>query len=523
MRRKIFKLLSGALTALFVFPTALGASAELGDISGYTKYTDIAAYINHFAIQSYNYNDTTYVVAEDLRDFGFLVEWNGDNRTLSVSRDSRSNSINQRSIPQAVSADIVGTDALPILETDIKTYINGELTDSGNIDGKTVIPFKSLAQFGNILYDDSIRSAKLWIEDGLQINTVMQSLLSKDGLYESGANPYNEMGYIDVTGTTIAELAEANGIDLSAFLSQYDLPADMPATTNETAAFYMMPVKTVALINGMDFDGIREVLGFGDDITEDTPWGVAEGSATLEKYVGAGNLENFKAMYGLGDEVTAETKWKEVRNTVDTIAKEKNGLSDDSDMAYGQTEPDKSDAIHIKITLSNNQEIGADLYPHVAPETVANFVKLANEGFFDGLIFHRVIDGFMIQGGGYDQSFYKGNFTAKEAETITGEFRSNGFANNLKHTRGVISMARTSDPDSASSQFFIMHRDAPYLDGEYAAFGEVTSGMNVVDDIAASKTIALDGKASYMGNNFSQEMTDVPEKAIVIRKIKIVK
>ena len=499
------------------------AKAQVGDVAGYTRYTDIAAYINHFAIQSYNYLDTTYVIAEELRNFGFNVDWNGEDRTLNISRDSGSNSINQCSIPHAISKDIVGQNAMPILETDIKTYINGALTDSGNIDGRTVIPFKALAQFGNVEYDDSIRAAKLWVEDGLQTNTVMQNLLSQDGLYVDGVNPYNEMGYIDVTGKTIAELAEENKVNLSAFLSQYGLPEDMPGTTNETAAYYMMPVKTVALINGIGFDDIKEILGLGDDITEDTPWGVAEGSATLERYVGADVLDEFKATYGFGDDVTAETKWKEVRNTVDAAAKNNYAIPDDYNLADDGAEPDKSDAVHIKITLSNNQEIEADLYPHVAPESVANFVKLIENGFFNGLIFHRVIDGFMIQGGGFDESFYKGNFNAKEADTIKGEFRSNGFANNLKHTRGVISMARTSDPDSASSQFFIMHQDAPYLDGEYAAFGEVTSGMEVVDEIAKGKTKTLNGKVSYMGSTYEQQMDDVPESPIVIKRIEIVK
>lgn len=499
------------------------AKAQIGDVSGYTRYTDIAAYINHFAIQSYNYMDTTYIVAEDLRNFGFRVDWNGEDRTLNISRDSDNNSINQCSIPHSVPRDMVGQNAMPILETDIQTYINGALTDSGNIDGKTVIPFKALGQFGNVEYDDSIRAAKLWVEDGLQTNTVMQSLLSSEGSVTDGANPYNEMGYIDVTGITIAEIAQENGLELSDFLARYGLPADMPGTTNETAAYYMMPVKVVALMNGMDFDGIKEALGFGEYITENTPWAVAVGNAPLEKYVGADNFDEFKATYGFGDEVTLETKWREVRNTVDTASKNSYNTPDGYDMADDEAEPDKSDAVHIKITLSNNQEIEADLYPHVAPESVANFVKLANEGFFNGLIFHRVINGFMIQGGGFDESFYKGKFDAKEADTVKGEFRSNGFANNLKHTRGVISMARTSDPNSASSQFFIMHQDAPHLDGEYAAFGEVTSGMYVVDDIAGSKTTTLDGKATYMGTTYTQQMTDVPEKPIVIRNIKVVK
>ena len=499
------------------------AKAQNGDVTGYTRYTDIAAYINHFAIQSYNYNDTTYIVAEDLRNFGFRVEWNGDDRTLNIYRDNSHNSINQYGIPRAVSSDMVGQNAMPILETDIKTYIDGALSDSGNIDGKTVIPFKALGQFGNVEYDDSIRAAKLWVEDGLQKNSVMQSLLPSGDFGENDANPYNEMGYIDVTGRTIAEIATENGMELSEFLSLYSLPADMPGTTNETVAYYMMPTSAVANMYGLEFDAAKEDLGFSDYITEDTPWSVAEGELTLGRYVGEDAIDDFKTTYGFGDDVTPETKWREVRNTVDAATKAEYDAAAENEAAFDDSEPDKSDAVHIKITLSHRKVIEADLYPHVAPESVENFVNLINKGFFDGLIFHRVIDGFMIQGGGFDESFYKGNFNAKEADTIAGEFRSNGFANNLKHTRGVISMARTSDPDSASSQFFIMHQDAPHLDGEYAAFGEVTSGMEVVDEIAKGKTKTLNGKVSYMGSTYEQEMSDVPESPIVIKRIEIVK
>lgn len=137
----------------------------------------------------------------------------------------------------------------------------------------------------------------------------------------------------------------------------------------------------------------------------------------------------------------------------------------------------------IEIEMTNGDIIKAELYPDIAPITVENFIKLINENFFDGLIFHRVIEGFMIQGGGFDE-----NGNHKEAEEIKGEFEKNGVKNDLKHTRGVLSMARTMFPNSASSQFFIMHQDAPHLDGQYAAFGKVTEGMEAVDKIASCKT-----------------------------------
>lgn len=133
----------------------------------------------------------------------------------------------------------------------------------------------------------------------------------------------------------------------------------------------------------------------------------------------------------------------------------------------------------VTIEMENGKKIKIELYPDVAPITVANFEKLVKEGFYDGLIFHRVISGFMIQGG-----CPEGTGMGGPKERIKGEFLANGVPNNLKHTRGVISMARSGDPNSAGSQFFIMHKDAPHLDGQYAAFGKVVEGMDVVDEIA---------------------------------------
>ena len=137
----------------------------------------------------------------------------------------------------------------------------------------------------------------------------------------------------------------------------------------------------------------------------------------------------------------------------------------------------------ILITMENGDEIKAELYPEAAPKTVENFLKLVDEKFYDGLIFHRVIKGFMIQGG--DPT---GTGMGGSKDTIVGEFRANGFQNDLAHTRGVLSMARAMDPNSAGSQFFIMHQDAPHLDGEYAAFGKVIEGMENVDKIAKTPT-----------------------------------
>ncbi len=137
----------------------------------------------------------------------------------------------------------------------------------------------------------------------------------------------------------------------------------------------------------------------------------------------------------------------------------------------------------VTIEMENGDLIKAELYPDIAPNTVNNFISLIHKGFYDGLIFHRVIEGFMIQGGCPD-----GNGTGGPGYGIRGEFAQNGFENNLAHTEGVLSMARAMHPDSAGSQFFIMHKNSPHLDGAYAAFGKVTEGMDVVNRIAAVVT-----------------------------------
>lgn len=137
----------------------------------------------------------------------------------------------------------------------------------------------------------------------------------------------------------------------------------------------------------------------------------------------------------------------------------------------------------VIIEMENGKKMTVELYPKEAPITVANFLKLVDDGFYNGLIFHRVISGFMIQGGDPLGTGYGGS-----ENSIKGEFRANGVNNTIRHTRGVISMARSQSPNSASSQFFIMHKDAPYLDGQYAAFGKVVEGIDVVDEIASVET-----------------------------------
>ena len=141
----------------------------------------------------------------------------------------------------------------------------------------------------------------------------------------------------------------------------------------------------------------------------------------------------------------------------------------------------------VTIEMNNGDVMKAELYPEVAPNTVNNFISLVNRGYYDGIIFHRVIRGFMIQGGDP-----QGTGVGGPGYSIKGEFSYNGFANDLKHTKGVLSMARTMMPDSAGSQFFIMHETSPHLDGQYAAFGKVVEGEDIIDKIAAVATDYMD-------------------------------
>ena len=163
------------------------------------------------------------------------------------------------------------------------------------------------------------------------------------------------------------------------------------------------------------------------------------------------------------------------------------GRNEYSDNAESRPEPEE-DRHHVEITIKDYGTISVELYGEVAPITVENFLKLAGDGFYDGLTFHRIIEGFMMQGGCPEGTGYGG-----ADENIVGEFDSNGHINNLSHTRGAISMARSNDKDSASSQFFIVHEDSVYLDGEYACFGYVTEGMDVVDSVCESVAAGENG------------------------------
>ena len=168
-----------------------------------------------------------------------------------------------------------------------------------------------------------------------------------------------------------------------------------------------------------------------------------------------------------------------------------------------ETTDKETEKVMVEITMENGGVMELELYPDIAPITVENFVKLANEGFYDGLTFHRIIKGFMIQGGDPEGTGMGGSDT-----NIKGEFTSNGVKNDLKHERGVISMARAQDPNSASSQFFIVHEDSLFLDGQYAAFGKMTSGFEVLDSLAETPVLDSNG-------------TVAPENQPKIKSIKI--
>lgn len=206
---------------------------------------------------------------------------------------------------------------------------------------------------------------------------------------------------------------------------------------------------------------------------------------------------------GAGTEVTSETEKEPAapgNEPTDTEPAKENAAPASEEPKNTEEEPTVNNYPIATITMKDGGVMKLELYPDVAPNTVKNFIALANAGFYDGLTFHRIIYGFMIQGGDPD-----GMGSGGPGYSIKGEFASNGFKNDLKHTRGVISMARTMVPDSAGSQFFIMHMDAPHLDGEYAAFGMLTEGFDVLDKIAAVKT----------------GMYDMPLEPVVIDTIRV--
>lgn len=170
-------------------------------------------------------------------------------------------------------------------------------------------------------------------------------------------NKYNKMGYVDISGKTVQDLIDQQGITLEEFLETYGLPSDMPADTIESAAYYTIPVKNIAQMYGMDFESLKEKLQFPDTITEDSTWGEAEGEVTLANYIGEDNLEEFKQQYGLGDNVTGETKWKEIRNTVDEKQK---AQREEQEKAQAEAEKNKDSETADSAEDNNTEDASAD-------------------------------------------------------------------------------------------------------------------------------------------------------------------
>ncbi len=324
--------------------------------------------------------------------------------------------------------------------------------------------------------------------------------------------------YVDMyNGATVEEYAKERGITNEELASLMLMDYKDVAGKKVAEASNMTPILKIAEQNGVTEKELEQV--FEVEVDEKSTLGYFVGEMTLKhylNYIGIAQyypsidqaMADFKREYSLGEEYTLDTKFKYVRTLVDTYALKQ---IESEQMAEEQLKLEAEarlpeltkNKLGFKITMNDGSVMKGELYPDLAPITVENFKKLANSGFYNGLIFHRVIDGCMIQGGGYDK-----NMQEKEAEAIKGEFIANGILNGLLHEKGVISMARTNDSDSASSQFFIMDETTPTLDGMYAAFGRITEGLDVVNKISEVET----------GNN-EIGMSDVPVKPVVIKSI----
>ncbi len=331
--------------------------------------------------------------------------------------------------------------------------------------------------------------------------------------------------YVDLyNGMTLGEYLEEIQLAPVAFAEMSGLDYEMYKDTLYVLVDNSIPLRNIATINGLTPQEAKMLFGLDETTPDDTAWGEALGEITIRTYIevfsqaGAYGIAaeeligSFRDAYNLGEEYTLDTKFKYVRTIMETM--ELQAQIDAENKA--KAEADKKAAaeaelaalcenkIFFTITLEDGSVMKGELYPDVAPITVANFVALCEENFYEGLIFHRVIDDFMIQGGGYDK-----DMNEKKSSPIVGEFYDNGYANALKHERGVLSMARTNDPNSASSEFFIMDEAAPHLDGSYAAFGRITEGFDVLDKIATCET------------QVSGYYSDVPVEPIVIKSIVI--
>ncbi|MBQ2696456.1 MAG: peptidylprolyl isomerase [Clostridia bacterium] len=432
------------------------------------------------------FNDRTLIpVRKLLESVGALVDWDGDTRRVDLTRNGKTISLHIDSDVLITPSGERKMDTTPILWNDT-----------------TYAPIRAIAEeFGlTVDWDGGTKTVLITSPEGCPYVDFY------DGMTVAQAT--------EMVGMTPEEFTGRTGLDYETYKDKLYVQADNEATSGAVAAG-----------NGMSLEDLKTILNLADSVTESTPWGVAVGGVSMGNYINAflnpaqygmsveQAFEQIKEAYNLGDEYTLDTKFRYVRVLIDTQDYLNSKAEAEAEQALAEQKAKDlaalpallENTIGFTITLEDGSVMKGVLYPDVAPKTVENFVNLAKNHFYDGLIFHRVIDGFMIQGGGFDR-----NFNPKEAAPIQGEFYANGITNALKHEKGVISMARTNDPNSASSEFFIMDEAAQHLDGNYAAFGKITKGLEVIEKISAVQT-----ETNALGYE------NVPVKPVVIKSITI--
>ncbi len=429
---------------------------------------------------------TLIPVRKLLESVGATVEWDNPTQRVDITRDNKT-------ISMHIGSNIMNTpdgdkemDIAPMLHEGTTTYA----------------PVRAIAEeFGlNVDWDNDTKTILITSPDGCRYVDFYDGMTVDQALTMLGMSP--------------EEFTAETGLSYEIYKDKLYVQAD-----NEVS------VIKIAESNDMTFAEMKEFLGFEEGITENTPWGEAVGSITMGSYINAflnpaeygmsaqDVLDQIKMAYNLGNEYTLATKFRYARVLIDTVDYENSKAQAEATKALEEQKAADLEAlpglmentIGFTITLEDGSVMKGVLYPDVAPKTVENFVNLAKNKFYDGLIFHRVIDGFMIQGGGFDK-----DFNPKDASPIEGEFYANGISNALKHEKGIISMARTNDPNSASSEFFIMDEAATHLDGNYAAFGKITEGIEVVEKISAVQT-----------ETNEQGYENVPVEPVIIKSITI--
>ena len=418
---------------------------------------------------------------------GADVTWQGETQTVAITRNGKTISIQIGNTVMTTPAASITLDAAPIL-------YNGDTTYA---------PLRAIAEeFGiTVDWDGGTKTILVRTPEGTP--------------------------YVDIyDGMTLKEYLEETQTPIDVFETSSNLRYDDYKDTLYSIVANTVSLESVAISSGMTLSDACALLGIDEEKAKTLTWGEAIGELTIGTYVeailGASQygmsqedaLESLRQSFGLGREYTLDTKVKYAKVIMDIAQIEYNKQQEE--LIKAQEEMLAKDMeelpeltknkIKFTITMQDGSKMTGELYPDLAPITVENFVKLVNDKFYDGLIFHRVIDGFMIQGGGFDK-----NFNEKAGpEAIKGEFYANGVKNALKHEKGVISMARTNEPDSATSEFFIMDEPSPHLDGQYAAFGKITGGLDVIEKISKSETTTND-----------KGYTDVPVKPVIIKSIRI--